>query len=83
MSCTMPGLCLDLDRRLRTGRAADHGGAEHEPVRFAIPPKMTMAKIVSENAKPNTLEWRAESQPEYIAPARPASPDVMPNTATL
>ena len=35
-----------------------------EPVRLAMPPKITMAKIVSENAKPNTLGVASPSQPE-------------------
>ena len=54
-----------------------------EPVRFAMPPKMTMAKMASEIEKPNTpgvARWRYE---EYRPPARPASIDAMAKTSTL
>ena len=48
-----------------------------------MPPKMTMAKTVSENEKPNTPGVASRSQAAIIAPAKAASADVRPKTTTL
>ena len=53
------------------------------PVRLPMPPKMTTAKIVSEKLKPNRPGVDSRSQAAIIAPAKAASADVRPNTATL
>ena len=48
-----------------------------------MPPKMTMAKTVSEKEKPNTPGVDSWNQAASSAPAKPASADVMPKTTTL
>ena len=58
MSCTKPALsALDLDHPARgAARAARRRRRRGPyPVRLPIPPKITIAKIVSENEKPNRL----------------------------
>ena len=53
------------------------------PVRLPMPPKMTTAKTVSEKAKPNTPGVARRSHADSSAPAKAASAEEMPNTATL
>ena len=48
-----------------------------------MPPKITIAKIVSENEKPNTPGVASCSHAAISPPANAASAEVMPNTATL
>ena len=48
-----------------------------------MPPKMTTAKMVSENAKPNTPGVARRNQADSIAPENAASAEVRPKTATL
>ena len=53
------------------------------PVRLAMPPKMTMAKIVSEKANPNSPGVDSRKKAAIIEPANAASAEVSPNTVTL
>ena len=54
-----------------------------DPSRLAMPPTITMAKIVSEMENPNSPGWRSCRKPLRKAPAKPAMAEVMPNTTTL
>ena len=73
-----------LTTRRSTGSSSTTTAAPSTvPVRLPIPPKITIAKIVSENEKPNTLGVASCSHAASSAPANAASAEEMPNTATL
>ena len=85
ISCTMLARAASiLTTRRSTGSSSTTTVAPSTvPVRFPIPPKITIAKIVNANANPNTLGVASCSHAASSPPANAASAEVMPNTATL
>ena len=85
MNWTKPALsALSPITRVRIGSSdASRAAPMTDPVRLPIPPRMTMAKMVSEMENPNRLGVASCRNADRRPPASAASADVMANTLSL
>ena len=85
MNWTKPALsALSPITRVRIGSSdASRAAPMTDPVRLPIPPRMTMAKMVSEMENPNRLGVASCRNADRRPPASAASADVMREHAQL